>query len=264
MKQGSEEFDRQFVTGVAEWLKRHHQRSVQHIRSSSEDYEPVAPPPSAVSDDVKADPVAATALAMFYPWSEGFHWALFHTLENVESPIEKYMLLALVLIAFERAASITSVRKFQVNRYRSHMRHEFRRSGVLCDLDFVCIDPQSTIADYRVDFLVTCKKVVYASHTGDEARKAKAKVVTERQDGSWMEEREIEARVVVECEGHEWHEKTKEQAQRDKRRLRDLQSWGYRVYPFTGRDIWQDTIACAETVYDFLREELQRQEETLE
>jgi len=50
--------------------------------------------------------------------------------------------------------------------------------------------------------------------------------------------------IVVECDGHEFHEKTKEQAQRDKSRDRDLLANGYAVLRFTGSEIWRDPRRC--------------------
>ncbi|WP_339161742.1 DUF559 domain-containing protein [Siminovitchia sp. FSL W7-1587] len=49
-----------------------------------------------------------------------------------------------------------------------------------------------------------------------------------------------EYRFAIECDGHDFHEKTKEQAARDKRRERDLQSAGIHVIRFTGSEIWAD------------------------
>ena len=44
-------------------------------------------------------------------------------------------------------------------------------------------------------------------------------------------------KIVVECDGHDFHEKTKEQAQRDKKRDRNLQRAEWRVFRFTGSKI---------------------------
>ncbi len=46
--------------------------------------------------------------------------------------------------------------------------------------------------------------------------------------------------VAIECDGHEFHERTKEQAERDKRRDRSLQGAGWHVARFTGTEIWRD------------------------
>lgn len=58
--------------------------------------------------------------------------------------------------------------------------------------------------------------------------------------------------VVVECDGHDFHEKTKEQAQRDKKRDRYLAGYGYHVLRFTGSEIYRDPLECAGEVMRFL------------
>jgi hypothetical protein len=45
-------------------------------------------------------------------------------------------------------------------------------------------------------------------------------------------------RLVAEVDGHDFHERTKEQAQRDKTRDRDLQAAGFTVFRFTGREVY--------------------------
>lgn len=62
--------------------------------------------------------------------------------------------------------------------------------------------------------------------------------------GSWLRQ-ELRADLIVECDGHEWHEKTKEQAAHDKARDRALQALGYRVYRFTGSEIYRDPVSVA-------------------
>lgn len=58
--------------------------------------------------------------------------------------------------------------------------------------------------------------------------------------------------LVIECDGHDFHEKTKLQAQRDKKRDRDLQLAGYRVLRFTGSEIFKEPRKCANEVAAFL------------
>lgn len=54
--------------------------------------------------------------------------------------------------------------------------------------------------------------------------------------------------VVVECDGHEFHERTKEQAARDRSRDREMLLMGYRVIRFTGSEIHNNPMDCAEEV----------------
>lgn len=50
--------------------------------------------------------------------------------------------------------------------------------------------------------------------------------------------------LFVECDGHDYHEKTKEQAARDRKRDRDLQSLGMNILRFTGSEIYNDFNRC--------------------
>lgn len=61
-----------------------------------------------------------------------------------------------------------------------------------------------------------------------------------------------DAKIVVECDGHDFHEKTKEQAAKDKKRDRFLQSKGYRVLRFTGSEIWSKQVDVGKEVHDVL------------
>ena len=47
-------------------------------------------------------------------------------------------------------------------------------------------------------------------------------------------------KYAIECDGHEFHEKTKEQAARDKKRDNIIQSQGWKIFRFTGSEIWHD------------------------
>jgi very-short-patch-repair endonuclease len=90
---------------------------------------------------------------------------------------------------------------------------------------FLLVQPQATIGQYRVDFLVTAK---------------------------FTDEQPPRDVLVIECDGHDFHEKTKEQAARDKRRDRFLTSRGLRVLHFTGSEIHKDAYNCAQEVMDCL------------
>ena len=95
--------------------------------------------------------------------------------------------------------------------------------------DPIKIEPQVKIGRYRADFLVSLS-------FGDKS-----------------------ILIVVECDGHEFHERTKSQASRDKSRDRTLQRQGYRVFRFTGSDIFNGSHGCAHeiigAVMDWLSEQ---------
>lgn len=88
------------------------------------------------------------------------------------------------------------------------------------------LTPQAQVGDYRVDFLVT------------------------------LECGGVERHVIVECDGHDYHERSKEQAERDKRRDRSITSHGLPVFRFTGRELHRDAAACVAEVVDFTQAHL--------
>lgn len=59
-------------------------------------------------------------------------------------------------------------------------------------------------------------------------------------------------RIVIEADGHNFHERTKEQAQHDKKRDREMQTLGWRVMRFTGSEIYRDPVGCVSQVSDLL------------
>jgi len=75
-----------------------------------------------------------------------------------------------------------------------------------------------------------------------------APVLSYRADFLICENRDPPSYIVVECDGHDFHERTKEQAERDRRRDREMQSAGFRVFRFTGREIYRDAFKCADEV----------------
>ena len=56
------------------------------------------------------------------------------------------------------------------------------------------------------------------------------------------------ARAVVECDGHAYHERTKKQAERDRGLDRAFQREGFRVFRFTGSEIYAGREVCAATL----------------
>ena len=62
----------------------------------------------------------------------------------------------------------------------------------------------------------------------------------------------VESSIVVECDGHDYHERTKEQAAHDKKRDRFMVARGYRVFRYTGSEIYKDAVRCADEVLDIL------------
>jgi very-short-patch-repair endonuclease len=150
---------------------------------------------------------------------------LVNALNATESPIEKYMLVGLVIAGHETTDSVILA---PYGNPQGMIGHPIQNE--------VWIQPQAQIGEYRVDFLVTWRKLDY--DVGENGR------VTPQATLTWS--------VVVECDGHDFHEKTKGQAQRDKERDRELQRVGYNVFRFTGSEIWKDALHCAREVMEFL------------
>lgn len=60
------------------------------------------------------------------------------------------------------------------------------------------------------------------------------------------------ASVVVECDSQKWHETTEKQRRYEKKRERFIQSKGFNIFRFTGKEIIEDPISCAKEVKFFL------------
>ena len=65
-----------------------------------------------------------------------------------------------------------------------------------------------------------------------------------RPDFAFVLPGENETRIIVELDGHDWHERTPEQAQSDKSRDRELQTLGWHVMRFTGREVLREPQGC--------------------
>ena len=51
--------------------------------------------------------------------------------------------------------------------------------------------------------------------------------------------------LVIECDGHDFHERTKEQAEHDRRRDREMLSSGIPVLRVTGAEVWRSPVKAA-------------------
>lgn len=59
--------------------------------------------------------------------------------------------------------------------------------------------------------------------------------------------------IFVECDGHNFHERTKEQAERDRAKDREIQQAGIPILRFTGREIYRDSAECCAQIISFLK-----------
>lgn len=62
--------------------------------------------------------------------------------------------------------------------------------------------------------------------------------------------------VIVELDSQKWHETTEKQRMYEKKRERFIQSKGFNILRFTGKEIMEDPFSCVEEVENFLRENL--------
>ena len=154
-----------------------------------------------------------------------------------ESPVEALFYYGLVLSAVEQGINIKTGYK------NKRPYHYFYRADANCTdsegIPTVTIMPQSQIGEYRVDFLIEYEQDII--ETDDQGNDKGV---------------QFRSSIIVECDGHDFHEKTKAQASKDKKRDRVLQSVGYRVFRFTGSDIYKDPISCAEEVYGLFHQEV--------
>lgn len=104
MDRSSEGFDRRFVQEVTQWLQGRN----EHV-----------PAYAIAIDNIEADAITAASIAASSPISAQIRKLLRNALKLVESPIEKYMLLALTLCAAERAHKVTLATKRQPPRHRN-------------------------------------------------------------------------------------------------------------------------------------------------
>lgn len=69
---------------------------------------------------------------------------------------------------------------------------------------------------------------------------------------------ETKYEIIVECDGYEFHQKTKEQVRRDNERETRMKMLGYDVLRFSGSQIFNDPIKCANDILDFALTRIKR------
>lgn len=125
--------------------------------------------------------------------------------ECSESPIERIMAARLLFVGYGygRSSGWNRTWVYGLNDGPGG------KGPYIGDCDIVIV-PQAEIGAFRVDFVLLFR-------VGEKL-----------------------ARYVIECDGHDFHERTKEQAAKDKKRDRVLQSMGYQVFRYTGSEIWRN------------------------
>jgi very-short-patch-repair endonuclease len=155
----------------------------------------------------------------------------------VESPIEQLFATAYMAVVDEARLIGSGSGNGSLDNLFNHEINEsyFQRNPNLLRLDSILF--QRSIDKYRVDFILERWERDYICVGSSTAS---------------CPEVMLKARVIVECDGHDFHERTKEQAERDKSRDRELQALGYPVYRFTGSEIWRSAYRCASEANAFL------------
>lgn len=67
-------------------------------------------------------------------------------------------------------------------------------------------------------------------------------------------------KLAIECDGYEFHQKTKEQVQYDNEREYDLKMAGYEVLRFSGTQIYNNPLKCAEDTYNYIIKRVEGEE----
>lgn len=141
---------------------------------------------------------------------------------DCESPIEQLFLTAIYTLA-----TINDVRP-----------HNFAiRKDLWVDTG-VHIVLQHKIGKYRVDFVLR--------YCGDAA-------IVDAKHLQTISDKE-ERTIVVELDGHKFHDKDEPQRQYEKKRDRFLQKQGYKVFHFTGTEIFKNPFAAAAECLAYLTE----------
>lgn len=115
----------------------------------------------------------------------------------------------------------------EVNGFRVVTRPSWARVE-----DFVII-PQFQIGAYRVDFIAY---MAIPAHCKPSI-------------------------VVIECDGHDFHDKDKKQRSYEKKREREIQKLGYRIFRFTGSDITESPYSCAKEIIEVVAKTMFEDEE---
>ena len=132
----------------------------------------------------------------------------------IESPIENMLYSALITL-------------FSIEQIGEP---EPENSGDFVVASGYSISPQYEIGKYRVDFLVSYGTDIF----------------------SIPEKRTVfntDKELVVECDGTEWHERTEKERRYEKKRDRFIQSEGYKIFRYTGKEITDDPFKVAAEIF---------------
>ncbi|MFH1538777.1 MAG: DUF559 domain-containing protein [bacterium] len=158
---------------------------------------------------------------------ESIYHDLIRAIRLCESPIEEILLAAFISVSAERQFGLKIHNNKNLIEFTMKMYPE------------LTILPQAQIGVHRTDFLLRYEDII-----PDFDNKVKIRGGQEIPGSE-----NVISKIIVECDGHDFHEKTKGQAKKDKQRDRILQSTGFKVFRFTGSEIWDDPIKCVDEVF---------------
>lgn len=142
------------------------------------------------------------------------------------SPIEKLFWTALRVTAGLKHRCIDEI--YSVAGYSDFATAQDVASRMSNVFSTAFIEMQVEVAGWRVDFLLHYPSILV-----------------------WQPGMPLH-QLIVECDGHDFHERTKEQAARDRSRDRIAQYQGIPILRFTGSEIWNDPMRCADEVLAFM------------
>ena|SRR3990167_360663 len=135
-------------------------------------------------------------------------------IENLASPIEDYLYVALE--TFRTTNSLGDGDVYYASDGTYH-------------INGLQINPQVCIGKFRVDFKISYTKAVCFNKTKSKE-------------------------VIVECDSQAFHDRTEKERRYEKLRDRFLQSNGYKVFRFTGKEIIEDPFKVAKEILDYVTE----------
>lgn len=138
------------------------------------------------------------------------------------SPIEEQMFYGLIVAGWKCGGGVEI-------KYNGHERLDATLGWSMPER--LIIEVQPTVGEIHPDFVVTLEDIATETF-----RKS----------------------IAIECDGHDFHEKTKQQASCDKKRDRMLTARGLQVARFTGSEIHDNPLKCAQWVTASLRQGVER------
>lgn len=191
-------------------------------------------PPASIGNENEVTAAFRICLkALLSSYIDEIYWRTEAVMKICESPIEAVMLSAFILLSVEKGFAL----QVKVKRSNDRLLLKYPPSN---PFPRITITPQAQIGDYRLDFHLEYEDNIFVPFLNKRGIKIPKSM-------------DVKSELLVECDGHDFHEKTKDQARKDKRRDRTLQSLGFYVFRFTGSEIWKDPIRCADEVFSQLQ-----------